>query len=311
MGIENHEIFRSLRENHIPNFRFQLRAASRSYFLPRLCRFINKHLYRFGLGCALNRYDNTFCLYSARADKRLYSDFHGADIFCNFGSGAFFHKRWTNFDYPGNSKYYKTIQGKPTVDFQPIDLCEDTLRLPFADATVSLIYCSHTLEHLEENAARHFVTECCRVLKKGGVLRLVLPSTDNDQRIASILTRQDGISAETKAGLAAQVGRHILSDTQDMTGESVLELLHQAGFDPERFYDKCQELGVKSDFNPSNPERHISFWNYEKIYQMGRDTGFALCVPAYRGSSLAAPFENLCVFDSTEPQISLYTELVK
>jgi len=47
--------------------------------------------------------------------------------------------------------------------------------LPFTDNEVDYIYSSHMLEHLSRNKADFVLKECYRVLKSGGVLRLVLP----------------------------------------------------------------------------------------------------------------------------------------
>lgn len=48
-------------------------------------------------------------------------------------------------------------------------------RLPFADNTFSAIYASHVLEHLYRSQAQLLLAECHRVLKPGGVVRLVVP----------------------------------------------------------------------------------------------------------------------------------------
>ena len=47
--------------------------------------------------------------------------------------------------------------------------------LPFPDNWVDGIYASHLLEHLSRSKARFFVGECYRVLRRGGVIRLVVP----------------------------------------------------------------------------------------------------------------------------------------
>jgi len=47
--------------------------------------------------------------------------------------------------------------------------------LPFADESVEAIYASHLLEHLYYNEARRLLKDCYRVLRTGGVLRLVVP----------------------------------------------------------------------------------------------------------------------------------------
>lgn len=47
--------------------------------------------------------------------------------------------------------------------------------LPFRENTFSAIYGSHVLEHLYLNDAQRVLSECKRILKRGGVLRLVVP----------------------------------------------------------------------------------------------------------------------------------------
>jgi SAM-dependent methyltransferase len=47
--------------------------------------------------------------------------------------------------------------------------------LPFADGVVDIVYSSHMFEHLSPGAAIMFLAEAHRVLRTGGVLRLVVP----------------------------------------------------------------------------------------------------------------------------------------
>lgn len=48
-------------------------------------------------------------------------------------------------------------------------------RMPYPDDSVSRIYCSHFLEHLNKAQGKNFLYESFRVLKKDGILRLVVP----------------------------------------------------------------------------------------------------------------------------------------
>jgi ubiquinone/menaquinone biosynthesis C-methylase UbiE len=50
-----------------------------------------------------------------------------------------------------------------------------TKRWPFGDASIDVVYGSHVFEHLSISGSRHFLKEALRVLKPGGVLRLVVP----------------------------------------------------------------------------------------------------------------------------------------
>ena len=53
--------------------------------------------------------------------------------------------------------------------------CDASKRLPYKDNSVDQIYSSHFLEHIPYNKGISTLAECYRVLKNGGVFRLVLP----------------------------------------------------------------------------------------------------------------------------------------
>ncbi|MGA8599413.1 MAG: methyltransferase domain-containing protein [Bryobacteraceae bacterium] len=53
-----------------------------------------------------------------------------------------------------------------------------TKRFPFRDGCVSCIYSSQMLEHLRKEDAMRCLTECYRVLKVGGLLRIHVPDLD-------------------------------------------------------------------------------------------------------------------------------------
>jgi len=48
--------------------------------------------------------------------------------------------------------------------------------IPFVDNCADFIYCSHLLEHLTRQQGNNLVKEIYRVLKKGGILRVVVPN---------------------------------------------------------------------------------------------------------------------------------------
>jgi predicted SAM-dependent methyltransferase len=48
-------------------------------------------------------------------------------------------------------------------------------RIPFPDSSVACIYSSHTFEHFTYEESRAVARECFRVLKPGGILRIVVP----------------------------------------------------------------------------------------------------------------------------------------
>lgn len=89
----------------------------------------------------------------------------------NLGCGATYIKGLINCD--GNA-------------MQKIDLWLDLRnRLPFPDGSCSLVYCSHTLEHMFPDDAIAMLREVRRVLRpEGGVARFAVPSMEHAMVIA-------------------------------------------------------------------------------------------------------------------------------
>jgi predicted SAM-dependent methyltransferase len=107
--------------------------------------------------------------------------------------------------------------------------------LPFADQSVSCIYSSHTFEHFSWAESLTVAKECFRVLRPGGVLRVVVPDL---QLIAREYLRNSDPMASHRF-----VGRLLLSHTihdlfhrgahhsQMFDESSLIALLRQAGFE--------------------------------------------------------------------------------
>lgn len=81
----------------------------------------------------------------------------------NIGCGYNYHPDWINLDlYRSEFVKYYDIKNK----------------LPFADNSVDVVYHSHVLEHLNKVDGKNFIFDCCRVLKTGGVIRVVVPDLE-------------------------------------------------------------------------------------------------------------------------------------
>jgi predicted SAM-dependent methyltransferase len=83
----------------------------------------------------------------------------------NVACGNRFHKDWTNIDFVASSSEVKAI---------------NILKgLPFSDNSFDVIYSSHFLEHLTQIQADFVLSEIFRVLKSGGIVRIVVPDLEN------------------------------------------------------------------------------------------------------------------------------------
>ncbi len=81
----------------------------------------------------------------------------------NVGCGAAYFPEWTNCDL---------LPGRQVVGHDLRD------SLPWRDGTFDAVYSSHVLEHLTEDVGRRQLTEQFRVLKSGGVCRVVVPDLE-------------------------------------------------------------------------------------------------------------------------------------
>lgn len=86
--------------------------------------------------------------------------------FANLGCGPVFidEDNWVNLDYEPTAK--KVIQA---------DLLQT---LPLASSSFDGVYSSHFIEHIPIDLVDGVLTECLRILKPGGVLRLVTPDLE-------------------------------------------------------------------------------------------------------------------------------------
>jgi predicted SAM-dependent methyltransferase len=87
----------------------------------------------------------------------------------NLGCGGRFHPGWVNLDLQPQN---------PSVRRH-----DATTPLPFGDASFDAVYHSHLLEHLPRDRAAPFLRECWRVLRPGGVLRVVVPDLERIARL--------------------------------------------------------------------------------------------------------------------------------
>lgn len=88
-------------------------------------------------------------------------------IYINCGCGNRFctEKEWVNIDFNAMDKNVKSI---------------NILKgLPFADDSVDAVFSSCMLEHFTKEQAKTHLEECFRILRKGGVCRIVVPDLED------------------------------------------------------------------------------------------------------------------------------------
>lgn len=82
----------------------------------------------------------------------------------NLGCGSHFHTDWVNIDFISHSPH--------------VQQCDLRKGIPYDDKTFDFVYHSHVLEHFSRDEAPFFISECNRVLKPGGILRIAIPDLE-------------------------------------------------------------------------------------------------------------------------------------
>jgi len=180
----------------------------------------------------------------------------------NLGSGPTSAPGWTNIDWGllpflGSLRINKILvklgllnkgygESWPRIKFSDI-----RKELPFMDNKVSYIYCSNVLEHLQPCETIKVVTECHRVLKKGGKLRVVIPDLDilikKYKDPDTFNNEYWGYEKKKYRSFKEKVMERFIRPHQWMFNKkSFRNILVEAGFDKIMFYGigkgKCPDL---------------------------------------------------------------------
>ena len=96
--------------------------------------------------------------------------------YLNLGCGQRFHPEWVNVDFASSNKNviaHNLLNG-----------------IPFNPNEFDVVYHSHTLEHFSKEDGKKFMSECYRVLKPTGIIRVAVP--DLEQIVKNYLKYMEG-----------------------------------------------------------------------------------------------------------------------
>jgi SAM-dependent methyltransferase len=173
----------------------------------------------------------------------------------NLGCGPQVVDGWVNVDYALGARL-ATIPVLSTalrrtkmfrVDWDPkIHIHDLTKPLPWKDGSVDACYTSHTVEHMSREQGASLVREAFRVLKPGGVLRVIVPDLvpivdryRNGQVAADHVVEQLGVLYGTdKQGL-----RRVLAP--------LIEFPHKCMYDTAAMVRLLSSVGFVADARPA------------------------------------------------------------
>lgn len=257
------------------------------------------------------------------ADSSLYENYSDQALeekkFYNVGSGNFFHPFWTNVDY--GTDWYKKAQKNPFIEYNLMN-CE---LLPLEDHSAEIIYTSHTIEHITDQAALNFFKESYRTLKPGGGIRITCPDahlcydtiSTNDRSFWQAYYQWMDFKAQlSKVTIFDFVVRELATSRcrfyRHKNNEIVLSLEKiKELYNALDYKDFCNEVCSACYFRDEFPGDHINWWDENKVTEFLEKAGFTNTYVSRYGQSKLPPLRNTKYFDNSSPMISLYIEALK
>lgn len=148
----------------------------------------------------------------------------------NIACGDAYVDGWLNYDYaPHSDKVQKAnLLG----------------RLPLDSGVADVVYSSHFLEHIPLPSVEAFMAECFRILKPGGVFRLVLPDLEEICR-SYLQHRIDGEHDKANFLQIELVDQMVRSDS----GGELGRYYRKIGSDPQRYGDEIAFVMKRTGHN--------------------------------------------------------------
>jgi SAM-dependent methyltransferase len=246
----------------------------------------------------------------------------------NLGCDVLLHSDWINLDLV------------PRPEVLAADLRNG---IPFRSNSLDVVYHSHVLEHFRRSEGRSFISECHRVLKPGGVIRIGIPDLEQMARIyleklEAALTGDRAAAADYEWILLEMYDQVV----REVPGGDMLAYMMSAGVVNEKFiierfgkeahgiFANARRLHAEGRFRPqptreNDPLRlsrfrmsgELHFWMYDR-HSLGRileETDFCGQKVVAADESRIPEFRSYCLDMDPEGRIrkpsTIFMEAVK
>lgn len=220
--------------------------------------------------------------------------------------------------------------GWETVDIAGADYLIDfrNQKMPFPNASVAIVYCSHMIEHLSDDCTADIFAEVYRILKPGGIFRVVCPDLEKalfayKENDDDFFLKPYGLNSKSKVGVGERpedilihnnLIRIFASYAKNGRGpiveKEVVEKKLQE-YDRYEFAKWCVSL-----LDPAKKEEeciwgHVNAYDFPKLRHMLEIAGFSNIVHSSFRQSQVKELRKRCFDLKSKKWISLYVEATK
>lgn len=235
--------------------------------------------------------------------------------YVNLGAGDFFHPMWHNVDLP--NEFYRSRQRQNIHIVH--DLCSRS-DLPFDSRSLKLVYTSHTLEHLPDEAVAHLLNEVYRCLRSDGTFRLTCPDMELQYRAYGLVDRDFWPQPSPWGTYSATLEDRFLEHFATILTEQHADACR--GVEPvmpgefrQLFVSESKQEFFRSivtripvGSNAAFPQGHCNWFTPSRLEAMLHNAGFSVVRESRFGQSADPRMRNTGLFDGTTPELSLYME---
>lgn len=261
-------------------------------------------------------------------NKKFYNVCAGGHI--SFG-GGFWHPLWRNLDVMNPQKNWgNTFIASKDIIYDMLNMEP----LPIESNSAEIIQCQYSIEHVNDKAAAFFFKEVYRVLKPGGLFKIVTPNAtldylaynNNDKLYFDWLDihsskemvenqgykkplREVSFEQVVMAHFAASVSEnHIGNNPQVISDAEFRKVMSTQKMEDALEYctSKCDpEIQKKFRYN------HMNWWNHDKVQQFLSKAGFNKIYIMAPGQSNSPVLRNSANFDNLWNFVALFMEAKK
>jgi SAM-dependent methyltransferase len=243
-------------------------------------------------------------------ERRFYTISAGGHF--EFGGGIN-HPFWTTIDVDRAWK-----RGRR---FNPSrDIAHDLLSvqpIPVESSSAELVYAGLCIEHITDEATLFMFKEVGRILKEGGIVRVVVPNVNldfrafcnNDAYFFSWLPKTFSIEQAFLTHFAAQASTRFKGNSSPGIPDAEFRNL----FKTMTFVDAMNYCTSRCRVEIQKEQRgyHMNWWTAEKLTRFLSDAGFRNIAVSAAGQSASPALRNKDYFDNKYTQFMLFVEAIK